>query len=507
MTFAAPLFLTLLLPWAAVGVWLMWGRHSATRVPFIELWRGSVAKPSTSRQFHPPPMAIIAALSAMFLAIVAAAQPVVRTASPAAVVMIIDRGITMSAGDRLAGAMKEAEELVARKMPGARVEKINVPDVERSALDTREMLRSAVGSALQRTEGPVVVVSDQPVQDDPRVVQIAPVGAVENVGIVSFSIRERPSVKAMVQVRNDSTRGRAELVVDSVQRSIDLPPRGQTRNYFVDLPKVDATARAELIVEDDLDADNVAWLARQRDWPRIEIRPPVPAEVQRVAQAYQKARPAGDVGATITLGAANDSSVLVATGDSRAAQAVEVRDHRITGDIDWSKLKLRPIDQAPPPGFTPIVSAGSSPLISVIEQPTRRVHIAFDAGDFARTSEFVVLWTHILYWLADSGGETLIASAMDTLTPQWTPQDPGKPFHPGLYRRGDGAVAAFNGPAPVFPIPPPRRDAALATVLSTEHDNYNLLPWLVLASLACIALAAYAWPRQRLTPIFAARTV
>ena len=242
MTFVAPLFLALLLPWAAVALWLMWGRHSATRVPFIELWRGSAAKPSTSRQFHPPPLAVASAIAAMFLAILAAARPVVRPASRPVVVMIVDRGITMSAGDRLAGAMKQAQELLAQKMPGARVETVNVPDVERSAIDTREMLRRAVAAALVRRSGPVIVVSDQTLQDDPRVVQVAPAEVVENVGIVSFSIRERPSVEAMVQVRNDSGQGRAELTVDSVKRSIDLPPRGETRNYFVELPNVGATA-------------------------------------------------------------------------------------------------------------------------------------------------------------------------------------------------------------------------------------------------------------------------
>ena len=76
MTFASPIWLALLLPpWIALIAWLMWMRHSGTRVPFLVLWRGSVEPTRATRRLRLPPAALLALFAAMLLAILAAAQP------------------------------------------------------------------------------------------------------------------------------------------------------------------------------------------------------------------------------------------------------------------------------------------------------------------------------------------------------------------------------------------------------------------------------------------------
>src|SRR5687767_12711588 len=114
MSFASPIWLALLLPlWAAVAVWLMWSRRGErTDVPFLALWRGGGENsPREKRQFRPPPIALVAALVAALLAIVAAGRPMVAVGSAGEgplVTIVVDHGITMSAGDRLAEVFEAA---------------------------------------------------------------------------------------------------------------------------------------------------------------------------------------------------------------------------------------------------------------------------------------------------------------------------------------------------------------------------------------------------------------
>ena len=79
MHFAAPIWLALLLPWAVLAAWLMWMRYaSGTRVPFLQLWRGPIDPSRATRRLHRPPLALLALIVAMLLAILAAARPVIR---------------------------------------------------------------------------------------------------------------------------------------------------------------------------------------------------------------------------------------------------------------------------------------------------------------------------------------------------------------------------------------------------------------------------------------------
>ena len=531
MTFLSPMWLWILAPWGALAVWLMWGRGRAAQVPFLDLWRGAESKPSVSRLFRPPPVAIVAALLGMLLGIVGAAGPVIGFGSSGEITLVLDRGITMSAAGRRAQVVEEAQRFLQRTFGRSRVELVMVPaakaqatfprdalEAEPTAMQTREMLRREVARALSRSDNVVVVLSDQQVQRHPRIVQIAPAGEVENVGIARFAIRERPTRQAMVTVRNDSRLASARLTVESVERAIDLPPRGQTRNYFIDLPRTSATPRAQIDVADDLEADNVAWLARQRDHPRIEIRPPVPAEVVRVVESYQKARPAGESGASVIVTSALDAlksdetAVIVSAsrGGEEIVEAIDVRPHPITADIDWMQARIRSVDRAGDDPWTTLVWSQGKSLLSIRESPARRVRIDFDATEFARTSDFVVLWTRILDWVGDAGAETFAAAAVNDLTAAWQRREPENlagEWIPGVYARQDGTVAAFNAPAVEFPSRTTRETADVIRESASGDGKAKLLPYLALAAVACFVIAAYTWPRHRLTPFFHARTV
>ena len=240
-------------------------------MPFIELSRGAVKFPRSSRQFSPPPLSLIAILAAMLLAILAAAGPTVeRGKFPPSVTLIVDRGITMSARGRI----DEVLSLVKNLEPARR---ITIPDDPVGSdrptnTDTSAALQRTVAGLLAHSSGPVVVLTDQVLRDNPHLVTISPTRPVANVSITHFAIRRLPATQAMIILRNDSQLTRGELSVDSIHQKIDLPAAAGERSYFVDLPNAPANVQATLDFADDFDGDNTADLARQRKVPTIEMR-------------------------------------------------------------------------------------------------------------------------------------------------------------------------------------------------------------------------------------------
>src|SRR4051794_33165690 len=101
MSFLSPMWLWLLLPWAGVTIWLLWGRRKRANVPFVALWRGAVELPKKRRQLVLPPLALIGLILAMLFAVLAAAKPTAgRSVQRDRTLVIIDRGINMSAAGR-----------------------------------------------------------------------------------------------------------------------------------------------------------------------------------------------------------------------------------------------------------------------------------------------------------------------------------------------------------------------------------------------------------------------
>jgi hypothetical protein len=528
MFFASPIWLALLLPpWAGVAVWLMWSRRGErTDVPFLALWRGGAEdSPREGREFRPPPVALVAALAAALLAIVAAGRPAIVDAAPRAgpmVTIILDRGVTMSVGDRMAEVIEAARPAVGEAFGDGPTNLVEVPDVPDTGPQTHRLAWSqlashvpptqeqtaeavpfAVRRALATTDGPVVVLSDHAIAEaaGPRVVQIAPAKALQNVAIANFVVREQPRPQAMVTVANDSDRERATLRVRSgeraaTERTIDLPrTAGGEVKVFVDLPSLDAAATAEIEVEgsgdgggggDDITIDNVAHAKRQRTFPAIEVRAAVPAEVRRVVDAYAKARPAQETSTRIAIvgdGAVpTDLPVAIlssASASDAVGGAVTVAAHPVSAGVDWADAKAQAAGAPPGEGWRAVVSVAGRPAVAVRETSHRQVWMGFHASDFARTPEFVIFWTNVFDWLA--GGAA-----------------------------GDAATHWRSVVVPPIKVaPPPSTDwrGKLATLKAPHYGWRDVTSAVLLASVTCLIVAAVAWPGRSLTAISVPRTV
>ena len=110
MTFAAPVWLLALVPLAAVVIYLLWGRRRQEAVPFLDLWLGPVKGPRPKRRMAAPPQALALAILAMLLAVLGGAARVADGRRRSAVTVIVDRGATMSADQRLATTVAAASK-------------------------------------------------------------------------------------------------------------------------------------------------------------------------------------------------------------------------------------------------------------------------------------------------------------------------------------------------------------------------------------------------------------
>src|SRR3954466_6377088 len=97
MSFAAPIWLLALVPWAGVVLYLLWGRRRRVDVPFLELWPAQGEGVKVRRRAAPPPIALALAILATLLALLASARPALRSRGETVVTIVVDRGYTMSA--------------------------------------------------------------------------------------------------------------------------------------------------------------------------------------------------------------------------------------------------------------------------------------------------------------------------------------------------------------------------------------------------------------------------
>jgi hypothetical protein len=143
--------------------------------------------------------------------------------------------------------------------------------------------------------------------------------------------------------------------------------------------------------------------------------------------------------------------------------------------------------------------------VAVREQPARQVWIGFDSPEWARRPEYVVFWANVFDWLAGSAGPEWRTHPVGPLGAGWrridgddTGAEPG--LWPGLYeRREDGVRRALNATDVRFPSPGSRPDwrPRLAEALRRADGGRDLAPGLLVAAVACLALAARAWKANR----------
>ena len=549
MTFTAPLWLIALAPLAVVVAYLLWGRRRQAPVPFLDLWRGPVKAPRPKRRFTPPPVALLLAILSMLLAVLGAARPARWDPGGAqTVTIVVDRGATLSTGDRLAEAATAAQQVLARLGPANPVELVVVPgdgaqrtDVSQwvshvtqlppTAVDTTAAVTAAVARRLAETTGPVIVLTDRDVRPSGgRVVRVGPRGPVTNAGIVRVDVRRSPTPQVMVRVRGTGPGGRGGLRLSSghdVTREVDLPGGGQTQDYFVDFDPAEEALGVSLVrdrpgapdARDDFAGDDDAWLVREGNVPRIEPRGFVPPALRRMIEVYAAARPptATSPLAVVTAAALPPGTAGIVLADARGGAAPadpQVVPHPVTAGTRWSFAEPLRLAAGPAAGWTPVVTLDGRVAVAVRDDPARQVWVGIGSDEWPRSAEYVVFWANVFDWLG-GGDVRYVSHPVGRLGGGWvalelagsarpatrpiTPVEPG--LWPGLYRRTeDGALRAVNAGDVRFPDPPAGDDGRerLAGVLD-GHARGAARPVsaaVLLAAGACAALAAGLWKRS-----------
>jgi len=438
MIFASPIALLWLIPWAALGLFLLFGKREFTSVPFIELWLGTGAASKAKRQLLLPPRAILAILIAALLTILAAAAPKVRTPSASPHLhVLVDNGVTLTPPGRLAQLLKDASPLLhnlfqsvpqvtllqavtedtiqtdASKMAGL-ADQIRIYPV-----NTSTAIQSKIARLLQETDDPVVLLSDQRIAiQSPRLFQIAPKSRIDNVGFVDIALRPERRAQLMLKIRNDSPAKESSISIVKglarLQHSIALPESGTVQDYFFDLPEAGYSVEATINVKDDLPADNVAHLLLTGSNSRLEVKGDVGEALQRMVDVYTSNR-APDPSSRVVIICdslfqipALTPAVAVASGASALTQLRSplqlFADHPITRSVDWRSIDRATLAAfAPGDGWTPLVKSNELVLLAVREKPARQVWVGFRSSGFESTRDHVILWSNIFDFLGEGG--------------------------------------------------------------------------------------------------------
>ncbi|HSU66812.1 MAG TPA: hypothetical protein VLJ39_08075, partial [Tepidisphaeraceae bacterium] len=262
-----------------------------------------------------------------------------------------------------------------------------------------------------------------------------------------------------------------------------------------------------LDVSDDLPADDRAWLVREGSSPKVEPHASLSAELARVAEVYQRSRPAGEGSARLMLVRetaqlpARERGVIAAAGNETIApKPVRVEPHRVTAHVNWDALPgpLR-IAGDPPAGWSPLVSVAGRVLVAARPEEPRQVWVGFDAPEWARTTDFVIFWTNVFDW-AGGGGASFVAHPLSEWSPEWTPVEPipaPAGMWPGLYRRSDGALRAFAAPGVKMSSPVRTDWASRLSAVPVTVGRLDLSGVLLALAVGCVALSAGVWRRAR----------
>ena len=478
-------------------------------------------------------MGILLLLAAALLGIVGAAGPWLKTPQQQAITVIVDRGASMSA--RGAGGVArfvEAARLVGQYVPRANVVvvppvndlltgtdwAVGVAKLPRTALDTSALLAKAAREALSSGGDPVVVVSDQPVEKSPRLVEIGPMARPANAGIMALAVRVETAggkAQVMVSIASNMPDHDADLTVTSDTHSATQHihvPKGAS-NYFLTLDGAGDVVQAELSGSDDWEANHRAWVVRHGAWPRVEARGQLPPALRRMVDDYQANRRPSESSAVVGVSAGEpmaDAGLIWTAGISPVAGdgALQLGDPQLTGDVNWTEMLADVHTTADLPagaGWTPVVSRGASVLIARRQQPARQVWVGFWSDDWASRAGFVVFCTRALDWLG-GGGQTFDSRGPGQLPAGWSaatlaPCEFGtvateRAYWPGVYRRGATSLLAVNaGSLPDGRVVEPgdwERMGNLRKEAAGQDVRAGMAPEL-LAVAALLAAAALLW--------------
>lgn len=540
MSFAGPIWLWGLIPWGALAIWLLLGLRKRKKVPFLNLWKTAEPIPSKRRKIEIPPTALACLAAAVLVAILAAAgprwgRPINRSHS---VLVLVDRGITMSDPRRFDSAMRSAQQALEGRFDPRSIGYLNLPTGQKgdaaaarrwpaTAINTANLLNAEAGRAL-RDGMLVVIVSDQSILiSDPQLFQFAPAGVMEDVGIsriaASVDPAGGPGGQVMVRLVNHSVRQDVELQIRSggeiTVHRVPLAADGRARDEFIDLPSLASQVEARLLVQDSIPLNNAACLVLQGQKVKIEPLFTLPAELGRLAEIYQQQQPPGQSAGIIlmardaaSLPSAMMGAVLPPVGD-RVSGPVDATDHPAVSHVNWGRWSWNLATQSPPADWRPLLTVGGKTAIAAIDHPIRRIWVGLESDEFARDPRFVIFWTDVWDWLA-GGKLEYAAQTVHRLSADWHCQAqmdadllPG--LLPGIWQSAGRQLALNAGD---FAWSQATDTAASADRLaaiggSEAAGGFNAGAVLIFLSLSLLGIAALLWPRERLTRSGGTRTV
>ncbi|HEX8323653.1 MAG TPA: hypothetical protein VF595_07035 [Tepidisphaeraceae bacterium] len=506
MTLLTPIWLILLLPWAAACLWAGRGQGAAAGVPFLTLWSTTVTRRNPKRL---PPLWIVLVLAGALAMIFAASGPAVFRPTPV-LTLVIDRRASMTP-DRLRLALDRlglptATRVRVVPVPGEPYETVGRPAADSFkpiALPTDAIVRQV----LRNETGTVVLLTDHVTDVPPGVSVVVPSRSLANAGIGRFAVVSRrtstptggPTAQAMIRVFNGTDHRRARLLTEGVTTSIELPSSGQTRDYFVDVLTVGDTAEATLLAEDgspwadDVAGDDRAYLAQTTTGVRIDPQTPLSDPLARMVAIYQARRPAGTGAAGVAVVRDSDPAgpavLLPEPLGPTAGGTLQVdSDHPVTRTADFRGIDVAGRSVAGPLGdaWRTLVRQGDAPLLAVRERPTRQVWVGVDTDVLAGRADYVVFWTDVFDWIA-GGRREWIARRPETGLTALRVADAGLEGSPGLYQDAAGRTVATAMPAV-------RSGGATdggAAVAELRRVAVPLAHWPLVAGLACLAVGLW----------------
>ncbi len=221
--------------------------------------------------------------------------------------------------------------------------------------------------------------------------------------------------QCMLRVRNQSLAAMTQLLIEtdrgSTTKQLELPPFGQTKDYFMDVDRQANRVRATLKPQTPSHADTSAEVNRQRSWPKVMAAGELPADVRRMIDVYTDRRPASPGSAKVAVAtnqaslASDERAILVPSADRPMRGAVEVSAHEVTQNVAFGDTADWAITADAPAGFTPIVTLGGQPVVAVREGSVRQAWVGFNSPGFSRSPALVILWTNLFDYVGNGGDE------------------------------------------------------------------------------------------------------
>lgn len=490
MGFVTPLALTLsALALPIIIFYMLKLRRQPARVSSLMLWQQVVQDRQANAPWQRLRRNLLLLLQLLILAllVLALARPyfTVEARVQGNVVMLLDASASMQATDvapsRFAAAQAEAQALIERLGPDDAVTLIAVERTPRVLVSTstdREAVRRslsqaqasnspadweaaltlAAANAAARPNTSLVIVSDGGLVSTgpeeaidlsrlPAPVEVITVGQrANNQGLVSLALRDGPDgPEAFLRVANadsEPRQRRVEFYVDDLlfdARQLELPPQASASLTLTGLPLGARFLRASLAGQDDLAADDMAWLVRSSAPARVLLVSPGNLFLERalallpnvtVERALPDQKlPAARFEAIIfdrTLPEAEDTGSLpeanllfiappastplfeVKGTVQRPRPARLERTHPLLEFVELNTLNIAAAQAVvPPPWGQTLIDSQQGPLLIAGQPPGRRVALlTFDLfqSDLPLQIDFPIFIVNLSRWLLPGGG-------------------------------------------------------------------------------------------------------